>query len=179
MSDFMGQHVGLRKLAGGCKASLQFVKKTQIDVDLFILRTIKGPCGGLRHATPRINGIAKQDKLGTTIPHIFRSQNFGPSRLRVIENERDELNLRLLRFSLFAICFRSRSSISLGDSRWPSTRAYPKQRKEIPMKQEAQNQEDQQSSNSQMDPAKLHTAGTALVAPIFYVITASTRSPAH
>jgi hypothetical protein len=47
------------------------------------------------------------------------------------------------------------------------------------MKHEAQNQENQQSSNSQMNPAKLHTAGTALVAAIFYIITASTRSPAH
>jgi hypothetical protein len=30
-----------------------------------------------------------------------------------------------------------------------------------------------------MDPAKLHAAGTALVAAIFHIITAATRSPAH
>ena len=51
MSDFMGQNISLGEIARGAEALFQFVIKAQIDVDLFVLRTIKRPACRLCHAT--------------------------------------------------------------------------------------------------------------------------------
>ena len=41
--DFVRQHVGLGEFAGRAKPLRQFVVETQIDVDLFVFRTIEWP----------------------------------------------------------------------------------------------------------------------------------------
>src|ERR1700730_13445641 len=47
------------------------------------------------------------------------------------------------------------------------------------MKNQAEDEDNNKSSDTQMNPSKLHAAGTAIVASIFDIVTAAAWSPSH
>ena len=104
VANLVCQHIGLGELARRSESSLQFVIKGEIDVDLFIFGAIKRSGGGLRAAAPGLCVIAEENEFRVVIllAGLCR-QNLRPVVLRVVENERDELNERLLRCVLCRI----------------------------------------------------------------------------
>src|SRR5688572_14454970 len=88
----MSEYVGLRKVAGGFKLCLELIEEGKINVDLLVSRAIERPCFGSGSAAPGLNTLAKQNEFGVL---IARTQNLSPGLLRIIENERDELDHRL------------------------------------------------------------------------------------
>src|SRR6202163_2854038 len=159
MSDFMGQHVGFCKLARGAKTSFQFVEEIQVDVHLFVLRTIKRTRRRLSHATTGVDGIAKQNEFGMMILHAFTREDFSPRVLSIVENEGHELHQWLLGLILFSICRGSLGPILLTnrDRRFAGTAA--KQGKKIAMENQAQDKNDNQSSDTEVEPSNLYPSG--------------------
>ena len=43
VADFMGDHIGLRKLSRRSKSALKLIVEAKVDVNLLVLRTIEGP----------------------------------------------------------------------------------------------------------------------------------------
>ena len=55
VSDLVGNHIGLGKVARCTKPVLQILKKTQVDVDLLVARAVKRPHGGLGKPARRLD----------------------------------------------------------------------------------------------------------------------------
>ena len=86
MANFVGQHVGLRKLAGRAELSAQFFKEAQVDVDLLVLRTVKRSRGGFRLAARGPDGIPVEVQLGMPVLHSLFWQQFLPSLLHIAKD---------------------------------------------------------------------------------------------
>jgi hypothetical protein len=54
-----------------------------------------------------------------------------------------------------------------------------KQGKKIAMENQAQDKNDDQSSDNEVEPHKLHPSGATVVSAVFGIVTAATRRPAH
>src|SRR6185369_7991746 len=103
MADFMSQDVGLREFTRGAEALLELVVKTEIDIHLFIARTVERAGGGFRAAAAGLRVVAEEHQLGVVIwPVGLLREDFGPGLLVVVENERDELD----EWALGVIAFR-------------------------------------------------------------------------
>src|SRR5690348_1390146 len=87
MSDLMRQNIGLREISGRAETSLQLIVKTQVDINLLVVRTVERPSRRLCHAAGRVDGIAEQHELGMTIRSSLLLKDLGPRALRVVENE--------------------------------------------------------------------------------------------
>src|SRR6476660_2346861 len=61
--DFVGNHICLRELSRRTKSFPQLVIESEIDVDLLILRTIKGSRSGFGAPTSGLGVIAEQYQL--------------------------------------------------------------------------------------------------------------------
>src|ERR1700680_894767 len=113
------------------------------------------------------------------IRHAFTREDFSPRVLSVVENEGHELHQWLLALILFPICRGSVGPILLTnrDRRFAGTAA--KQGKKIAMENQAQDKNDNQSSDTEVEPSKLHPSGATVVEAVFDIVTAATRCPAH
>src|SRR5437016_1688298 len=93
---FVRDHVSLREVAGRPEALAQIAIERQVDVDLFVSRTVEGPDGRLREAAGRLHGAAEQHELRLLIlpAHLF--EELAPRVLGVGEDDRDELAQRII-----------------------------------------------------------------------------------
>src|SRR5437879_6333843 len=88
MPDLMRQNIGLRESSGRAEASLQFIVKTQVDINLLVVRTVERPGRGLCHAAGGIDRIAEEHELGMAVRRSsLLLKDLGPRALRVVENE--------------------------------------------------------------------------------------------
>src|SRR5579883_2089686 len=72
MPNLVRENVSLRKLSWGAEALFQFIVETQIDINLFVSRAVKGSCGGFRPAATRIRFIAEQHECDKLHQRFFR-----------------------------------------------------------------------------------------------------------
>src|SRR5271157_5164013 len=92
MPQFVCENISLRKLARRSEPPIQLIEKAQINVNLFILRTIEGTRGGPCAAASGLSVIAEKHQLGVSIAGTsLLWQKLRPRVLRVIEYERHEL----------------------------------------------------------------------------------------
>ena len=103
-----------------------------------------------------------------------RLQNRRPGLLHVIQDERNELHGRL--FGGIAL----RVNLPLGLARH-HTLPTTQQSKKVPLEQEAEYQNEDCSTNAQVNPAKASasTPAAALIATIFEVFAIPARCPTH
>ena len=69
MSDLVGDHIGLRKVAGRAQARFQHLVKAQVDVDLFIAGAIERPHRRAPGAAGGRLAAAKQAQFRFTVAH--------------------------------------------------------------------------------------------------------------
>src|SRR6267154_5637281 len=165
MPEFVGDDIGLRELAGGAKAAIQLIEKTEIDVDPFVFGTIERPGGGARSAASGLRGVTKQDELGVAIGFAgLVGKKLRPCFLRVIERKGHERDQRALR----SIARR----IGLPDFRWTGgCSATAQQGEKIGFEDEAENQENDGAADADVQAAELEaSASTRLIAAIFDVL---------
>ena len=95
VADLVREHVGLREVAAlGAEARAQVLVEAEVDVRLLVERAVERPHRRLRHAAARLHGLAEEDELRRP---VASRQQLRPRRLRVVEDEGDELHpLRLL-----------------------------------------------------------------------------------
>src|ERR1035441_8924643 len=177
VADLMREHIGLRKLARSSEALLQFIVEAQIDVHLLITGTVERPARRLRHTASGIDAVAEKHQLGVPVLDALGAEDLGPSLLRIVEHEGDELHQRLL--SLIAGCVWLPAH--LGGR--VDAAAHSHQRKKIALKHETQHQQDDETSNADMQAAKAKTAAptstTTIISAIFDVLALSARCPTH
>src|SRR5689334_1395931 len=87
MPDLMCQNIGLSEIAGRTETSLQFIVKTQVDINLLVVRTVERPGCGLCHAAGGIDSIAEEHELGMAIRSSLLLKDLCPRALRVVEHE--------------------------------------------------------------------------------------------
>lgn len=63
MSDLVGDHVGLREVAGGLVFGLQLVKKAKVEIDFFVRGAVKRPRLRARHAARARDRVSKSTGL--------------------------------------------------------------------------------------------------------------------
>src|ERR1019366_3993308 len=177
VADLMREHIGFRKLSRSSEPLFQFIVEAQIDVHLLITGTVERPTGGLRHTASGIDTVAEQHQLGVPVLDALGAEGLGPSLLRIVEHEGDELHQRLL--SLIAGCVWLPAHMR---GRVDAT-AHSHQRKKIALKHETQHQQDDETSNADMQAAKAKPAAStstaAIISAIFYVLALSARCPTH
>lgn len=105
VADLMGDHVGLREFARGPESLLQFIKETEIEVDLLVTGTVERTGGRIGPAAGRLNRVAEKHQLGMAVGSARGREQFFPGVLHVVNDERDELN--------FAVTVQIPRSISL------------------------------------------------------------------
>src|SRR4051812_24308162 len=66
MSDFVRNDVRLREVARRAEALVQFSKKTEIQIDLRIRRTVERPDGRRAHPARRLDGIRARASVSRT-----------------------------------------------------------------------------------------------------------------
>src|SRR5438045_2222563 len=99
MPYLMGDNVSLSKFTGSPEASPKLVEKTKVQVNLFVLRTIKRSDCIARQATCRRVGVSEQYQSGVAVWNVRDARQVPvPSSLDIVENKRDELHLWLFTF---------------------------------------------------------------------------------
>ena len=92
VADLVGDHIGLREVAGSPEAPPQFLVEAKIDVDLLVGRAIERAHRALGEAATRTNGVREQHQLGVAVLMAGGGQQFVPHRLGIVEHERHELH---------------------------------------------------------------------------------------
>jgi len=90
MADFMGDHVGLRKIAGDVEALLHQFVEAQVDVDLLVAGAVERTGGGLAGAAGGRRAAGEQHQLR---PHIGRAaglEDLAPGVFGIGQHGRDE-----------------------------------------------------------------------------------------
>src|SRR5262252_148236 len=95
MTDLVGDHIGLRKLAGlalaAAEAALDLAEERGVQIDLLVLRTVERPHGALRDAAARRLGLALvEDKHRLAIGLAVALEDVGPLCVDVAEDRGDE-----------------------------------------------------------------------------------------
>src|SRR5882762_3016782 len=95
MADLVGNHIGLRELAGfafaAAETGLDLAEERGVQVDLLVGRTIEGPHRALRRPAARCLGLALvEDEHRLAIGLAVPLEDVGPFRVNVAENGRDE-----------------------------------------------------------------------------------------
>src|SRR5436305_12377361 len=98
MPDLMRQNIGLREISGRTKTSLQFVVKTQVDINLLVVGTVERPSRTVpcRRRNRRHRGRARAWRGGTIVPaaETFASTCAACHRERMRRNALPALRLR-------------------------------------------------------------------------------------
>ena len=167
VADFVGDYVGLREFAGSAELIFEFGEEAQVEIDLFVAGTVKGAGGGLREATGGIDSAAIEDQFCMTVLR----DDFRPSVLHVIENERDELD-----FALFGGALRGAGGRALRGLR--GGRATQERREQIAFENETQDQQDQYAADADVNAAG-ETSSAAAGTVVFDIIADSAWGPTH
>src|SRR5262249_51038947 len=98
MADLMGDHVGLRELAGlaagvtGAEASLEILKERRVEINLAVVRAVERAHRGLREPAGRARGAGEHHEGRRLVSLAVLRENFLPLGLRAAEHGRDELS---------------------------------------------------------------------------------------
>src|SRR5206468_12694855 len=138
----------------------------EINVQLLILGTVERTHGGLADTAGRRRCAAEENELSVVVAPAHPWKQLRPGRLRRIEDERDELNLVVLRWRLR----------DWGDFAAGRRGVVTKLRHEIASENQAQHEQDDDAA----DPHRRHPAAKAtLPAPILDIRALSARLPSH
>jgi hypothetical protein len=174
VADLVGQDVRLRKFAGRAEALPELVVEAEIDVNLFVAGTVEGARGRFGAAAGCMRVIAEEDEPGVVIrlAGLLR-EKLRPSVLRVVKDERNELDERLFR--------RIPCRIRAADRRRAGTRAAAaEQGEEILLEDKAKDEQDDGATDADVHAAELESAATpGFVAAIFNVLAFVAGYPAH
>src|ERR1700730_5023852 len=166
---FVRQNVSLRKLPRRSEAAIQLIEKTEVDVNLFVLRTIKRTGRGLCSAASGLRVVAEKHELRVPIrfPRLL-GQELRPRFLRVIERERNEFHERSLG--------RIASRIRLPDCRGTGVCCTAaKQCEKIGFEDETEDQQNNCAADPDVQAAELEAATpAALIATVFDVLALAT-----
>src|SRR5271165_721793 len=101
VTEFMGDHVGLRKFARRSETLGQFVEESEIEIDFLVAGTIERPGSLIGRPTSGRIGVAEQDQFGVTVAEVgLLRQKCFPGMLHVVENKRYKLHFALLAGSI-------------------------------------------------------------------------------
>jgi hypothetical protein len=167
MADFVSDHVGLREFAGCAELIFEFGEEAEVEINLFVAGTVKGAGGSLGEAAGGINATAIKNQFCVTIV----GDDFRPSALHIVENERDELDFTLFRGALLGTGGRA-----LGGFRSGGTAE--ERRKQVAFKNKTEDQKDQDSANADVYAAGESSAAAAGTV-VFYVVADSAGCPTH
>ena len=96
MADFMGNHIGLGKIAGRAKALLQFAEERQVDIHPLIARAIERPDRRVGEAAGGVHPAAKQHQGRVLVLAIGALEDFAPGVLGIAEYRANELRLLII-----------------------------------------------------------------------------------
>ena len=97
MADLVGDHIGLRELAGRAEAACQLVEEAEIEIDALIGRAIEGTHRCLADAALGPRGVAEQHELGLAILPAHLAEDITPYVFGALEHARDELRFGICR----------------------------------------------------------------------------------
>ncbi len=112
MRDLMGDDIGLGEIARGAKALLQVAEKREVDVQLFVARTVERPHRRLSHAAGGAHLPFIQNKRGRTVAKARILEHAAPHLLGAAEHFCDELPGLVRRRALGGV-LRGRSAAGL------------------------------------------------------------------
>src|SRR5690242_6827184 len=169
MAYLMGDNVSLGKFTRSAEAGSQLIEEAKIEVDLFVLRTIKRSDCVARQATCRRISVSEQYQSGVAVCNVRDARQVTvPSALDIIQNKRDELH-----FGFFAFV-----ELPVGCGSRGSRRCTSKQHEKVAMKQEAENPQYQNSAAAK-PPIAESAEAAAIVPAIFYIAADAARCPPH
>src|SRR5919205_1596431 len=91
MSDFVRDDVRLREISRRFELSSQLFIKREIDVNLFITRTIEWTNSRTRNSTRRLHSIGKEHERWLAILPPVLAKHVSPNILRLRQDHRDKL----------------------------------------------------------------------------------------
>src|SRR5262245_2076565 len=91
MPDLMRNHVRLREISRRVESFFQVLKETHIQIDPFVIRTVKGPHSRLPETARRLDGSGEEHKFRLSVGSAFASKDVGPGIFGVTQNSGDEL----------------------------------------------------------------------------------------
>src|SRR6516164_3763313 len=98
MANLMGDHVGLRELAGlaagvaGAEAPLEILKERGVEINLAVVRAVERAHRGLRETASRARGAGEHHERGRLVGLAVLREDLLPLRLRAPEHRRNELS---------------------------------------------------------------------------------------
>src|SRR6185369_7332065 len=95
MADLVGDHIGLREIAGRAEPARELVEEIEIEIDLLIAWAIERSDRRLREAAGGLGAAGEQHQLGLAILRADLRQELMPGVFGIGENDGDEL-LQLL-----------------------------------------------------------------------------------
>ena len=91
MADFVRNHIGLSKIAGGFETVMELTKESEVDINFLVVAAIEGSSGGLRKTAGRLDLAAEEHELWLCVGTSGTLENFAPSLLGAAEHAGDEL----------------------------------------------------------------------------------------
>src|SRR4029434_7826247 len=91
MADFVGNHIGLSKIAGGFETVVELTKEGEVEINFLVVAAIEGASGCLREAARRLDWAAEEHDLGLRVVTPGVLENFAPGSFGAAEHAGDEL----------------------------------------------------------------------------------------
>ena len=91
MADFVRNHIGLSKIAGGFETVVELTKESEVDINFLVVAAIEGASGCLREAAGRLDLAAEEHELRLRVVTPGALENFAPGPLGAAEHAGDEL----------------------------------------------------------------------------------------
>src|SRR4029079_3757882 len=155
MSNFVGDNVSLCKIAASTQPFLELTEKTEVDVNLSILRTIKRTGRSPGEATAGLNHVGEEHQPRLLVLSAHLPEDVVPRVFCIGENNRDEFRCVIAR----------RLSIDLRRLRYLRLLLRVEQRLRIPAQHEIKNDENHGANSAAHNGAS--AAGSASVFNIF------------
>src|SRR6185436_15830614 len=91
VSDLVGDHVGLREVAGRAEPVTQRAEEAEIEVELMVGRTVERSDRRARRAARRLDGAREEDELRVAVLLAEVAEDLAPGVLGVGEHNGDEV----------------------------------------------------------------------------------------
>jgi hypothetical protein len=91
MADLVGDHIGLREVAGGVELPLELLEKGGVEIDLAVVGTVERSRSRRRIAAGRTDLSRKQHQRRLLIGQALRLEDAVPDVLRLGQHRRHEL----------------------------------------------------------------------------------------
>jgi hypothetical protein len=91
MADFMGQNIGLRKVARRPELVTQLIVEPKVDINLLIVRAIERPRAGVRIATSGVHRVREQHHGWRRIGLVLLGELCGPQILGFLDDHANKI----------------------------------------------------------------------------------------